>query len=445
MIENSENLGLPIELTAICNRARYYVIVRFVFDLLLLPLTFLSVVADGRYPGYGFIGIDLLGLLLYQLAVRRWPSISTYLALILPAILVLAFDFNLGQVLIFTWFFLIPLSLVGGIIVGRTGFNSLVTISLLVLLGVHVGLVVLGQAPLTHTLPLTALTSMAITLGVVLLVLNALVETLIVHLFQTQEKLIHTEVQLLHALSELENSRVTFHSVQQRMRRSERFNTIAQVAAQLSKSIQAPLSNIQRLLDAPTGEAWDRSMVEQIRSDLDAIVRITEGLQHFADLKPPQIKTVNLDDLVVEELSLIKTPSEIHIHYQQPPLVPPIQADPDQIRMLFRHLLENALQAVKEGGDIIIELQPSPEGVRLSVGDSGPGIPPAQIDQIFEPLFTTQQQGFGLGLVICQQIVQMHGGSIKVANREEGGAWFSVYLPRIPHDMPQEMAQDIAA
>lgn len=445
MIKNSEDLGLPVELTAICNRARYYIIVRVAFDLLLLPLTFLSVLADGRFPGYWFIGIDLLGLLLYQLTVRRWPSISTYFVLLLPAILILAFDFNQGQVLMFTWFFLIPLSLVGGIIVGRTGFNSLVTVSLLILLGIHVGMVVLGRAPLTHTLPLTVLTSMAITLGVVLLVLNALVETLIVHLFQTQERLVHTEVQLLHALSELENSRLTFNSVQQRMRRSERLNTIAQIAAQLSKSIQAPLANIQRLLDTPEGEAWDREMVEQMRADLGAIVRMTEGLQHFADLKSPQIKTVNLDDLVLQELSSLKAPPDIHIHYQQSPLIPPIQADPEQIRMLFRHLLENALQAVGTGGEINIELQPSPEGVRLTIEDSGPGIPPERIEQIFEPLFTTQQQGFGLGLVICQQIVQMHGGSIKVANREEGGARFTVYLPRIPHDMPQELAQDISA
>ncbi|NOZ48730.1 MAG: hypothetical protein GXP37_01625 [Chloroflexi bacterium] len=438
-------LELPTERTAIFDRAQTYVIVRLAFDALLLPLSFLSLLAQGQYPTYWFVGIDALVLAIYWLFVRRWPSVSTYLVLLVPAVLIILLDFNQGQVLLFTWFLLIPLASVGGMIMGRTGFNSLVTLTLMLVFGAYVAYVMRMQTPVVSVLSRSALLPVAISMGIVLLVLNALVETLIVHMFQNQEQLVQTKAQLFQALSELESSRSTMRSVQQRMLRSERLNTIGQVASQLNKSIQAPLKRVQQMLDSSPTEQWNRETVELIRQDLRDIVRVTEGLQHIADLKAPQIKPVNLDDLVLGMLSQMRPPQGIHLHYKEAVLIPPIQADPEQLQVLIHQLLENAFQAIPQGGEVEIELQPSPEGVRLSVSDTGPGIPPDQLEQIFEPLFTTQQKGIGLGLVICQQIVQLHGGSIKAENAPEGGARFNVYLPRMPHNMEQELVQDVSA
>ena len=85
-----------------------------------------------------------------------------------------------------------------------------------------------------------------------------------------------------------------------------------------------------------------------------------------------------------------------------------------------------------DGGEIVIRLQPRPDGVAFTISDSGPGIPPEEIQLIFEPLYTKQTQSFGLGLAIVQRVVEMHGGYIEVESEEGKGATFTVFLPRVP-------------
>ena len=138
-------------------------------------------------------------------------------------------------------------------------------------------------------------------------------------------------------------------------------------------------------------------------------------------------------------------PAGVRLRVKESVLPPAIQADAEQIQILLQHLLENAFQAVADtGGEVEITLQPSSDGVWLSVSDTGPGIPKEQLEQIFESLFSTQQKGIGLGLVICQQIAHLHGGSIRAENLEGGGARFSVYLPNMPYNMQQELVQDVS-
>ncbi|RME80545.1 MAG: ATP-binding protein [Caldilineae bacterium] len=168
-------------------------------------------------------------------------------------------------------------------------------------------------------------------------------------------------------------------------------------------------------------------------------------MEHFASLGGLHIQTVNLDDLLAEELTHLTIPDGVSLFIDQPPVFPPIQADPDQLRLLIHHLLDNAFQAVGGSGVVKIGLKPVAEGVRLEVEDSGPGIPPEQLDLIFEPLFTTQEHGFGLGLAICQRVAQLHGGTITVESTVGEGSKFTVYLPSVPRQTPDRMVQDAAA
>ena len=90
------------------------------------------------------------------------------------------------------------------------------------------------------------------------------------------------------------------------------------------------------------------------------------------------------------------------------------------------------MQAVKDGGEITIELQPRPDGVSFTISDTGPGISRDEIQLIFEPLYTTQDQGFGLGLAIAQRVVEMHGGYIEVESEPGKGTQFMIFFPRVP-------------
>jgi C4-dicarboxylate-specific signal transduction histidine kinase len=95
------------------------------------------------------------------------------------------------------------------------------------------------------------------------------------------------------------------------------------------------------------------------------------------------------------------------------------------------NLLINALQAVDRRGKIRVKVTaaPSENSLLIEVQDSGPGVPPEKLAAVFEPYFTTKEEGSGLGLWIAQQIATAHGGTLQVANAAEGGAVFRLRLP----------------
>jgi signal transduction histidine kinase len=118
--------------------------------------------------------------------------------------------------------------------------------------------------------------------------------------------------------------------------------------------------------------------------------------------------------------------------------VPEIAGDPDQLRQVIWNLLSNAVQAMGEGGKLMLVTRPASEdegdGVVFLVGDTGGGIPHDVVHNIFNPFFTTKAKGTGLGLPIVHSIVQNHGGAIQLDNREGVGVTFSIFLPRVPKE-----------
>lgn len=439
--------SLSAERDAIIKRAHTFVLVRLVLDAILLALALLEPFDAGLFPTGWVLLADMAGLLLYRLLVRRWPAAATYFMLIITALLLIAADFSLGAFTLLPWFFTIPLGIAGGLIVTRTGFNSFTSLTLLAIFGVYAALIYLERIPLAldPSLPVDLFLSLITAIAVVVIMLNALVETLVVHLFQSQQDLVQAEVQLMQARTELEMSRNRSSDIQMQVRRRERLSAIGQITQQLSRSLGIPLAAIEALAADSPQALTDPDRVSELGQRASEIRRITDGLAHYASIGRSHIQTVNLDETLAEELQHIHVPDNVSLTVEQPPVFPPIQADPDHMRLMIHHLLDNALQAMAaEGGDITIQLTPAPEGIRFSVTDTGPGIPVEQRDIIFEPLYTTQERSFGLGLAICRQIVQMHGGRIRVESEVGQGTQFRVYLPRVPRHPPEEMAQDIA-
>ena len=119
--------------------------------------------------------------------------------------------------------------------------------------------------------------------------------------------------------------------------------------------------------------------------------------------------------------------------------------DPDQMKQVFWNLLINAAQAMSNGGEIQVQLGkgnawgapafPSrlqlkgKEWVKISITDSGNGIPPEEKEKIFEPFFTTKENGTGLGLSIVHKIIENHNGVIKVESEVGRGSTFTIFLP----------------
>ena len=217
------------------------------------------------------------------------------------------------------------------------------------------------------------------------------------------------------------------------------------MVANISHELRTPISNILIIIESLFHEK-ERPKRQASISSLRAIRRETDSLQHLAEelltlsmMETGQIlmrlQPVALRPLVreiEERQEERRSQNQVAIHNQVPENMS-VLADADQLRRVLTNLLQNALKWTPSGGAIHLSATPSEEGFRISVRDTGPGIPPDQTKRIFERFYQldasrSHSEGIGLGLAICQHIVEAHGGRIWAENAEGGGSIFHFTL-----------------
>lgn len=142
----------------------------------------------------------------------------------------------------------------------------------------------------------------------------------------------------------------------------------------------------------------------------------------------------SLNELVDEVHKLISTHlrhNNITYTFTPDPNLPQVPMIRDQIKQVVLNLAMNAIESMSDSGEVEITTEFLEEYslIRLLVSDNGPGIDPEILPNIFEPFFTTKQKGTGLGLAVSYEIVQVHGGNISVAPKNEDGCTFEILLP----------------
>jgi PAS domain S-box-containing protein len=187
---------------------------------------------------------------------------------------------------------------------------------------------------------------------------------------------------------------------------------------------------------------WER-LLKSVRAGAERTAQIVAGLKAFSR---PQIGKVEETDLIagLETTLHLLQPllrDRVTVHRDYTPLQR-VRCRGGQVQQVFMNLLTNAAHAAGPAGDIFVSAAPEGKGVRVSVRDSGPGVPSELATRIFDPFFTTKEvgEGTGLGLAISQRIVRSHGGRIELMPRKTGGgAEFVVWLPLEP---PSETSKD---
>lgn len=162
---------------------------------------------------------------------------------------------------------------------------------------------------------------------------------------------------------------------------------------------------------------------------LDYIV--TQFLQAIRPT-PPQIRLACANDVCRETVDLMRPEIEnrgITIQEKLARRLPASPLDPAQIKQVLVNLIKNAIHAMTKGGILTLQTDVSADGIVLSVGDTGGGIPSEQINRIFEPFYTTKKKGTGLGLMIVRRIIRDHGGHINVESHVGEGTVFRLWLP----------------
>jgi len=171
-----------------------------------------------------------------------------------------------------------------------------------------------------------------------------------------------------------------------------------------------------------------------IKDSVRRVSEITHRLLGFARHLPVKNEEIRLEALIKEVLGFLGREAQyrnVDINLHIPPGLPPLVSDKGQLQQVLLNILNNALSAVNDGGEVNIAVAPDREGhLAISVSDNGVGIPANDLSSIFEPFFSTKgEKGTGLGLSITYGIVQKLGGHIEVDSEYGQGTTFTVVLP----------------
>jgi len=220
----------------------------------------------------------------------------------------------------------------------------------------------------------------------------------------------------------------------------QRMEAWREVARRIAHEIKNPLTPIQlsaerlRKRYAPmlegNGAILDKC-TSTIIQQVEELKNLVNEFSQFARLPSAQLATSDLNEIVQEALFLFKEGHrEVHFHCR-PGVIPPVELDREQIKRVLINLLDNAVAAVAEKGEIRLatSYDRSREVVCLEVSDDGCGLAPDIKSKIFEPYFSTKENGTGLGLTIVSQIVEDHRGYVRVRPNEPRGTRFTIELP----------------
>lgn len=217
---------------------------------------------------------------------------------------------------------------------------------------------------------------------------------------------------------------------------NERLATIAQLAAGLAHDIRNPLTSVRGFLQLISTRVTenDREMINISLEELDDINRLIKDMLYLA--RPPKSNFIRADlgqminkikDFINPEANL----KEIVLRTRIQPDLPEAFIDPDQMRQVFINLLRNSLEAVKCKGEILISVYSVGNHIAVEIKDNGVGIPEAEQEKIFDALYTTKNNGTGLGLPICKEIITKHKGKMLLESEVGIGTVVNVLLPFI--------------
>jgi len=227
----------------------------------------------------------------------------------------------------------------------------------------------------------------------------------------------------------------------QQIMKSERLATIGQLAAGVAHEINNPLGTIsiyaQMVLDELGKDNNScRESLAVVMKQTNRAGRIVKDLLEFARQSEPEMRMLNINDVIKKAISIISHPAElqnIRILADLCPELPDMQGDGDKLEQVFVNVMVNALQAMPDGGKLTVYSRMTEDSrfVKIEISDTGCGIPQEHLSKLFDPFFSTKRtgEGTGLGLSVTLGIVEKHNGTIDVKSKVGEGTTFVIRLP----------------
>ncbi len=267
----------------------------------------------------------------------------------------------------------------------------------------------------------------------------------VIYLSLRWAELLHREVDQKTADLRVERDKVResmakLIEAQERLVRSERFAAVGEAASHLAHEIKNPLllmggfaAQVRKALTAEVPQAEKQRGKLQIIEDealrLETLLREVSG---FTKPCKPELVAQDINQAVLDTVRLVETDFTergIECVLELGQGLPPVPYDKNQIRQVLLNLAKNAGEAMPSGGTLFFRSWRQGDAVKISVQDTGSGMPPEVLERLFSPFFTTKSKGTGLGLVVSFRIMEDHGGDIQASSTPGQGSTFVLTLP----------------
>lgn len=225
--------------------------------------------------------------------------------------------------------------------------------------------------------------------------------------------------------------------LQEQLRRTERIAELGTVASGMAHEIGTPMNVIlgraeylmERVKDEPIKKG-----LQTIVAQVERITKVMNQLLSFARRRTPERRRLAMSEVVENSVEIFQerlARNRIRVELTLDAACPPAHADADQMNQVLINLIMNAVHAMPDGGVLRLGLLPAGNKIKLTVADTGHGIPPEVAAHIFDPFFTTKDfgKGTGLGLTVVKGILEEHGGSVSVESEPGTGTTFTILLP----------------
>jgi signal transduction histidine kinase len=227
--------------------------------------------------------------------------------------------------------------------------------------------------------------------------------------------------------------------VENKLLQTERLAALGKLSRGVAHEVRNPVMIIggfaRRLQKRLPANDPAQEMIAPILHELHRLEQMVAEIEAFTVLLEPDIKPQDLARVLEQvvaaravDLAQRQIVAECHI----PPDLPRIPLDEHLMGQALGHLIDNAVEAMPNGGRLTLSLTPEPQGLRLAVGDTGIGIPPEDLPYLFDPFFSSKPNGTGMGLTKVYQVVSDHRGEIQVKSVPGQGTEVNIWLPRWP-------------
>jgi len=225
----------------------------------------------------------------------------------------------------------------------------------------------------------------------------------------------------------------TIKAAQENLVRTEKLYALGEFSAGVAHEIKNPLTSIKMLMQTikHKGQAPSNRDIEIIEGEIDRIDNIVKAFLAFARPEKVEKTDVNINDVLEEVITITRPKMErysIHLQQSLSPL-PLINGNHDALKQVFLNIVLNAIQAMDRGGMLYVETSVNGKFLSVVIRDTGVGIPEKDLKKVFNPFFTTKEDGTGMGLAIAHNIVNDHAGRIDIASAPGKGTTVKVVFP----------------